>query len=69
MAADESDTNGGNIVVASSDSVENINEIHNYLQSFNKEIGETTVGATSTPTYYTIDTSQVRVNLFLAVES
>lgn len=45
--------------------VENITEIQNYLQSFNKEIGETTVSATEAnnqttqPTYYTIEASQV----------
>jgi len=65
----------GTTIVVNSDTnlsgrdVENISDIQNYLQSFNKEIGETTVSATepnsiTSQTYYTIDTSQVIIFLF-----
>lgn len=37
---------------------ENITDIHNYLQSFNKEIGESSDAQGGT-TFYAIDTSQV----------
>ncbi|RWS24170.1 Zinc-finger double domain containing protein 12-like protein, partial [Leptotrombidium deliense] len=41
-------------------SAETISDIQNYLQSFNKEIGEaSTNDAAATTTFYTIDTSQV----------
>lgn len=68
--ANSEDLNGGNIVIATNESVENINEIHNYLQNFQKEIGDQTVSATATPqTYFTIDASQVCKLMFCFLSS
>ena len=50
-------------LVATGDDGENITDIQNYLQSFNKEIGESGSGdaaaAAGATTFYAIDTSQV----------
>lgn len=50
-------------LVAAGDEGENITDIQNYLQSFNKEIGESGAGdgqaAAAGTTFYAIDTSQV----------
>lgn len=50
-------TNAGELVAAD-DGGESITDIQNYLQSFNKEIGEAS-GADGNAVLYTIDTSQV----------
>ena len=38
---------------------ESISDIQNYLQTFNKEIGEESNSQNQNATYYAIDTSQV----------
>ncbi|RWS04673.1 Zinc-finger double domain containing protein 12-like protein [Dinothrombium tinctorium] len=55
---------GASTVAADGDPTETITDIQNYLQSFNKEIGEASgtgneASSAGTTTFYTIDTSQV----------
>ncbi|KAI1301900.1 Transcriptional repressor CTCF [Halotydeus destructor] len=54
-------TNAGPELVTADDGAETITDIQNYLQSFNKEIGEAGAGdgTPGSATFYTIDTSQV----------
>lgn len=66
---------GEGTAITVTEAPETITDIQNYLQSFNKEIGEASGGNTNdgssgnpNATFYTIDTSQVRGLLMNASE-